>query len=83
MANLKLRLCPSLLVKDFAEDLHGIPNLSKRRVQRSESEAHDLWFTVITDNPSCDQGLDDRVAFRMLETYVAAAPGVFPRGDQS
>ncbi|MCY1460173.1 hypothetical protein D9M71_777070 [compost metagenome] len=83
MANLKLRLRPSLLVKNLAEDMHGIPNLSKRRVQRSESEAHDLRFTVITDNPSSNQGLDDRISFRMLETYVAAAPGVVARGDQS
>ena len=77
-----MRLVPRALVEYFSEDFHGVPYLDEACVQRRETKTHDPRFTVIADHASGDQGLDHRVTFGVFKADVAAAPGVFTRGDQ-
>src|SRR5476649_2533063 len=82
VADLELRLRPGFLIKDFTEDLHRLPDLGKRCVQRGKTEAHDPRLTVVTDHTTGDQGLNNRITFGMFEADMAATPGMFARGDQ-
>src|SRR5450830_1074795 len=82
VADFELRLVPGAVVEDVAEDFHGVPYLAETGVQRRKTKAHDARLAVVADHSTGNQRLDYRVAFRVFEAHMAAASGVFARGDQ-